>query len=317
MSRHPRHAAPESIDPELLAALPALRAAGRERPLTLTNLPAARALGAAELPTVADLARGGAIDVEECVTDTGRTAYVLRPPGPRVPRPAVFHIHGGGMVTGAARADLDQPGDWVTDLGVVVVSVEYRLAPEHPFPSGVEDCYAGLRWFAATREADGIVVAGVSAGGGLAAATALLARDRGGPVLRGQLLICPMLDDRTVPEPGEPPEELNTWDRWDNLLGWTALLGDARGGPDVSAYAAPARATDLTGLPPAYVDVGSADVFRDEDVAYASRLWAAGNRCELHVWPGGFHGSEFSVPHAPVSVAARAARTDWLRRLFG
>ncbi|GAA0807731.1 alpha/beta hydrolase [Spirilliplanes yamanashiensis] len=310
--RHPRHTAPETIDPVLLAALPGLRAAGRARPLTAGTLAAARALGAAEVPTVADLARGGRIRVEEHTTASGVPLYVLSPPGGPA-RAAVLHIHGGGMVAGAARADLTLASDWVEQLGVTVVSPEYRLAPEHPFPAGADDCFAALGW-TAERHAT-VVVAGVSAGGNLAAATALLARDRGGPALAGQLLVCPMLDDRTVPEPGEPPELHNTWDRWDNLFGWTALLGDARGTAGVSPYAAPARAR-VDGLPPAYLDVGSADVFLDEDVAYARRLWAAGVACELHVWAGGFHGFEFGVPDAPVSVAARRARTDWLRRLL-
>ena len=161
-----------------------------------------------------------------------------------------------------------------------------------------------------------LFVAGVSAGGGLAAATALLNRDRGGPALAGQILICPMLDDRNVAAPGEAPLPWATWGRTSNLTGWTALLGDARGGPDVPPYAAPARATDLSGLPPAYLDVGSADIFREEDIDYARRIWAAGGAADLHVWAGGFHAFETRVPGAAVSVAARQARIDWLRKML-
>ena len=202
----------------------------------------------------------------------------------------------------------------------MIVSVRYRLAPEHPYPSGVEDCHAALLWTvgqAAELGLDGrLVVAGFSAGGGLAAATALLNRDNGGPGLAGQLLVCPMLDDRNVAEPGEAPLDWATWGRTSNRTGWTALLGDARGGPDVPPYAAPARATDLAGLPPAYLDVGSADIFRDEDIDYARRIWAAGGAADLHVWAGGFHGFENQLPGAAVSVAARRARIDWLRKVL-
>jgi acetyl esterase/lipase len=221
------------------------------------------------------------------------------------------------MIAGDERSDLPAVLDWVEQAGVVLVSVGYRLAPEHPYPAGVEDCHAALTWTAAHADELGIdgrlVLAGASAGGGLAAATALLHRDRGGADLTGLMLICPMLDDRNVQAPVRPYE---TWSSVSNLTGWTALLGAARGGPDVPPYAAPARATDLSGLPPAFVDVGTADLFLDEDVAFAQRIWAAGGRADLHVWAGGFHGFEALVPDAAVSRAARAARITWLRRIL-
>jgi acetyl esterase/lipase len=143
-----------------------------------------------------------------------------------------------------------------------------------------------------------------------------MARDRGGPVLRGQMLLCPMLDDRNDTPSSVQMAGQGVWDRTANETGWTALLGAARGGPDVSPYAAPARATDLSGLPPAFVDVGSAETFRDEDVAYAERIWQAGGHAELHVWPGGFHGFDLLVPQAVISQEAKAARVRWLRRLL-
>lgn len=157
------------------------------------------------------------------------------------------------------------------------------------------------------------MIGGVSAGGGLAAATALLARDRGGPELAGQLLLCPMLDDRNSTHSAVELDGRGLWDRTANNVGWAAYLGDLR---DVPAYAAPARATDLSGLPPAFLDVGTAETFRDEVVAYASRLWEAGGEAELHVWPGGFHGFDALVPEARLSRAARAARLSWLQRLL-
>lgn len=191
--------------------------------------------------------------------------------------------------------------DLAVELASAVVSVEYRLAPEAPHPGPVEDCYAGLVWTAANAaqlaiDPERIVIAGASAGGGLSAAVALMARDRNGPTPCGQLLIYPMLDDRNDTLSSMQMAGIGVWDRTSNDTGWTALLGDARGGPDVSPYAAPARAADLSGLPPTFVDVGSAETFRDEDIAYASRIWAAGGRAELHVWPGCFHGFDALAP---------------------
>jgi acetyl esterase/lipase len=160
------------------------------------------------------------------------------------------------------------------------------------------------------------VLVGGSAGGGLAAALALLARDRRGPALAGQLLMCPMLDDRNDTPSAHQMAGGRTWNRQDNHVGWTALLGAARGGPDVPPHAAPARAADLSGLPPTYIDVGSVDTFRDEDVDYATRIWQAGGVAELHVWPGGFHGFDGMAPHARISQAAVSARASWLRRVL-
>ncbi len=210
--------------------------------------------------------------------------------------------------------------DWVETFGVTIVSVDYRLAPEHPHPTPSEDCYAGLLWTVEHAEELGIdprrlLVAGVSAGGGLAASLALMSRDRGGPALLGQLLICPMLDDRDDTESTRQFES-GPWNRSNNRVAWSALLGHDGAGPNTSAYAAPARAADLSGLPPTYLEVGSAEVFRDENVEYASRLWAAGVATELHVWAGGFH-CFWQIEHAAVSQAATSARDDWLGRLLG
>jgi acetyl esterase/lipase len=204
---------------------------------------------------------------------------------------------------------------------VVAVSVEYRLAPEDPHPAPVEDCYAGLRWtadHAAELGIDGarLVIAGASAGGGLAAGVVLLARARGGPPLLGQVLMCPMLDDRSRTPSSRELDGDCVWDQHANLIGWTALLGESVGGPDVHWSAAPARAADLAGLPPAYIDVGSVETFRDEDVEYASRIWQAGGVADLHVWAGGFHGFDTIAPDAAVSKMARSVRTEWLRRLL-
>ncbi|WP_232835406.1 alpha/beta hydrolase [Actinocorallia populi] len=295
--------------------------------LTPERIPLYRA-AAAEVRSrpAEEFTRDGAFAVQERAVPGPQGApevplLICRPTGAAGPTGVIYYIHGGGMVMGTNRHGADDLLDLALDLGMTLVSVEYRLAPEHPHPAPVEDCYAGLLW---TVEHAGelgldlgrVVVAGTSAGGGLAAAVSLLARDRGGPALAGQMLICPMLDDRNDTPSSIQMAGLGIWDRTCNDTGWTALLGDARGGPDVSPYAAPARAADLSGLPPAFVDVGSAETFRDEDVAYATRIWQAGGVAELHVWPGGCHGFDMLAPHAAISVEAREARLRWLRRVL-
>ena len=235
--------------------------------------------------------------------------------------PGFFHTHGGGMIIGDRFTGIDVMLDWVERFDGVCVSIEYRLAPEFPDPYPVEDCYAALLWTVEHAAELGIdparlLIAGGSAGGGLAAGTTLLARDRSGPALAGQVLMYPMIDDRNDTVSAHQVDGEGVWDRTSNDTGWDALLGDRRGTDDVSIYAAPSRATDLTGLPPAFIDVGTAEVFRDEDVAYASTIWACGGVAELHVWPGGFHGFDLMVPHAAISRAMTAARTAWVARLL-
>ena len=237
------------------------------------------------------------------------------------PAPVVLHFHGGGMMLGDRFAGMSGVLPWVVEHGAVAVTVDYRRAPEHPDPVPVEDCYAALLWVAGHAaelgaDPDRIVLVGASAGGGLAAGTALLARDRGGPALLGQLLICPMLDDRDQTVSMRQFDGVGAWDRGSIRTGWTALLGDRRATEDVSIYAAPARATDLSGLPPVFVDAGAAEVFRDEAVAFASAVWAAGGEAELHVWGGAFHGFHDIAPDSAVAKACIAARESWLRRLL-
>ncbi|MDF2991215.1 MAG: lipase [Microbacterium sp.] len=247
---------------------------------------------------------------------------VIEPRGRTGRGPGIFHTHGGGMIFGDRFTAVEGFAEWLHRYNAVMVSVEYRLAPEFPDPYPVEDCYAGLVWTAEHADDLGIesgrlLIAGGSAGGGLAAGVALLARDRQGPPLIGQLLMYPMLDDRDATVSTHQIEGVGVWDRGSNLLGWNALLGERRGTDDVSIYAAPARATDLSNLPPAFIDCGSAEVFRDEDVAYASAIWAAGGHAELHVWPGGFHAFEGFAPQAALSHDAIDARDRWIRRLLG
>ncbi|WP_078910172.1 alpha/beta hydrolase [Streptomyces sp. NRRL S-87] len=316
------------FDPELGAVLAAL---GDEaiRPLTPENLAERQAQDAAvrPRPTVGELADGGRFEVTELHAPGAAgapdvTLVSARPAGAPGPLPVLYYMHGGGMVVGNAWCVLPQLlRDVALPLGLAVVSVEYRLAPQVPHPGPVEDCYAGLVWVAEHADLlgfdpDRIVVGGKSAGGGLAAALALLTRDRGGPVPIGQLLLCPMLDDRGGTFSSHQMAGVDTWDRVSNATAWQALLGGPPGAPDVSPYAAPARATDLSGLPAAYIEVGSAETFRDEGVAYADALWKAGGQAELHVWPGAYHGFDSFAPDAALSRDACDARFRWLRRVL-
>jgi acetyl esterase/lipase len=234
-------------------------------------------------------------------------------------RPCLLHFHGGGYVAGKSAASEPALRPLALELDCVIVSVDYRLAPESPYPGAIDDCYATLAWanrFAAELGIDSarIGVMGESAGGGLAAALALLARDRGEYALRFQHLIYPMLDDRTgcVTAPNPETGEF-IWTPHNNRFGWRALLGHEPGIAGVSPYAAAARATDLSRLPPAYIAVPTLDLFLDEDIAYAHRLLRAGVEVELHVYPGGFHGFDL-WPAANVSQRARADSRAALRR---
>lgn len=232
--------------------------------------------------------------------------------------PCVVWIHGGGYVLGTYEGEDGRFDSWCPRFGCVGVSVEYRLAPETPYPGPLEDCYAALRWVHSSAgelgiDPDRIGIGGSSAGGGLAAGLALLARDRGEVPLRFQLLIYPMIDDRF----GNASHDwlVPVWPPASNRFGWAAYLGALSGTDDVPAYAAPSRATDLSGLPPAFVTVGTLDGFVDEDIEYAQRLNRAGVPVELHVHPGAPHGFELFAPQAAVAKRARAEMTDWLHRV--
>ncbi len=212
-------------------------------------------------------------------------------------RPVLLHIHGGGMIIGSAREMLNGPSSLAAGLGVPVASVEYRLAPEVRFPGPQEDCFAALRWLANEADALGIdpariVVVGESAGGGLAAAVAQMARDQGGPKLAGQVLVYPMLDHR-VGGTSDPWRNRHTgefvWTRESNQFGWESLRGDYRADDYRKGWFSPSLAEDLSGLPPAWIGVGNLDLFFDEDLDYARRLVDAGVPVELHAYPGAFH----------------------------
>ena len=235
------------------------------------------------------------------------------------PTSAVLFLHGGSMILGSVDHYDEIVQHQVADSGVPVLAVDYRLAPEHRHPVPVLDCFAGLRWLAEHAQELGvdptrIAVMGDSAGGGLAAGVAILARDRGGPAISHQLLFYPMLDDRPLTRDDEL-SAIATFTYDDNATGWYALLGEDCGGTSVPSSAAPARATDLHGLPPLYLDVGGADILCSQDVAYAHRLVDAGVPVELHVHPGAIHAFELYAPQAGVSQRARADRARVLRSL--
>lgn len=312
------------FDPELEAALV------RRRDEVVLEL------AAHEIPALRTRSAGPEV-VEAAVTGRFRTTVLtaagagrrpdvpvllVRPTSAVGPVPWFLHLHGGGLVTGTMWDDVVPLLDLAAEAGCAIASVGYRLAPEHQYPAALDDAETALTWLVANAGELGldpvrVVVEGISAGGGLAAALALLARDRGGPTLAGQLLACPMLDDRNDSASARQMAGHGAWDRTANATAWRAYLGDAAGGDDVPAHAAPARAGDLGGLPPTFVDVGSAETFRDEVVDYATRLWLAGCTAELHVWPGGFHGFDYFEPTAVLSRHAREARRQWLLRLLG
>lgn len=233
--------------------------------------------------------------------------------------PGIYHVHGGGLTAGTRFGGLDLVAEWVKEAEAVAVAVEYRLPPEHPHPAPIEDCYAGLVWMYEHAEELGIdprriMVEGQSAGGGIAASLALMARDKKGPPLCAQLLGVPMLDDRNNSVSCAQFPSGGSWNEAANKFAWSCLLGDRAGGEGVSPYASPARATDLSGLPPAFIDVSAAEPFRDEAVEYATRLWHHGIQAELHVWPGGPHAFDVVTPGAALSKTSISTRTAWVKR---
>lgn len=233
--------------------------------------------------------------------------------------PALLWIHGGGHVLGSVEEDDLVAAYFADSVQCVVVSVDYRLSPEHPFPSSLDDCYAALTWLATNCDELGvdpsrIAIGGVSAGGGLAAGLALLARDRSEVEVIFQLLVYPMLDDRNVEQSGDGVADTFVWTRENNLMGWEAYLARVPGGEAVSQYAAPARSDDLAGLPPAYIPVGELDLFVDENIEYGRRLIEAGVAAEIHVYPGGYHGFDIFGPDAVVSQRFTRDRDEALRR---
>ncbi|MGW3166864.1 alpha/beta hydrolase [Streptomyces sp. NPDC001142] len=319
-----QHRPAPPVDPELAGPLEEIL---RRRPPSL--LPemihadrkriAAMRLGDAEIERNG-VFTGSTVELSERDASGQVSLLIVRPTGAVGLVPVAYNIHGGGMVAGHNRsAELLPELDRAQELGMAVVSVNYRLAPEHPDPVPVEDCYAGLTWLMDHGPDWGldpgrVFLTGASAGAALAAGVALMVRDRHNWPLRGQLLLCPMFDDLVTSDSSRQMSGRGVWDSVSSVTGWTALLGERRGGADVSAYAAPARAASLSGLAPAYVEVGTYEALRDEALEYGRRLALAGGDVELHMWGGAFHSFDEWVPEARVSGTARRARADWILR---
>ncbi|HLU73851.1 MAG TPA: alpha/beta hydrolase [Nonomuraea sp.] len=243
----------------------------------------------------------------------GAPIPLLRPQKARGPLPVIMWFHGGGQVLGFAAQDAPWLKRLCAALGCAVAAVDYRLAPETPAPGAAEDGYTAYRWISDNASDLGldptrVGLAGQSGGGGIAAATALLVRDRGAATPLFQLLMYAMLDDRGTTDSSREITNIGIWDRSTNLLAWQAILGDRAGTADVTPYCAASRATDLTGLPPTFIGVGELDVFRDENLDYAARLRSCGVPVELHLYPGAYHAFDL---FAPRSRLAESFRHTW------
>lgn len=296
-------------------------------PLTPNLIIKAREYSLASRVSDEDIMRNGNFTFEEIkIPSLNKTPdipiIVCKPTATKGPYPVIYSIHGGGMVAGHYRTpELVSELNRAEVLQMAIVSPNYRLAPENPDPAPVEDCFKALTWLAENAasldiDPNKIVVSGNSAGGGLAAGVSLMARDKGGPSLIGQMLQCPMLDDRCDSFTHHQMKGVGLWDSTSNLTGWSALLGNRRGGDNVSYYAAPLRANDLSGLPPAFIDVGVLEALRDDSHQYANKIWQAGGDAELHIWSGAFHSFDQWVPDANVSKAAHEARISWMCRIL-
>jgi len=254
-------------------------------------------------------------------TGDGVFVRVHRPKRQRTGRPCLLWIHGGGYVLHGFEKDQDRIDRWVQAHDCVVVSPEYRLAPEHPFPAALDDCFDAYGWVLDHADELGVdrsrvTVGGMSAGGGLAASLAARVRDTGTSPFAHQMLIYPMLDDRADPYPSRSTP-CRRWSPDDNAFGWSAYLGEAAVAGALPDYAVPARMTDLVDLPSAFIGVGTCDIFRDESIGYALRLLAAGVEVELHVYPGAPHGFLRVAPDAGVSTQFESAITAFFRRALG
>jgi acetyl esterase len=311
------------IDPELAAIVDVLPK------MDLADPVAARQAFEAMLAGITfDIPGIETLDIEDRMVpghedDPDVSVRVYRPKGLEAGTraPGIVMIHGGGFVIGSVEVEHAGAAQLAISTGAVVVSVDYRLAPEHPYPAGLHDCYAALTYLHDEADALGVdparvALAGTSAGGGLAAATALLARDRGGPALCFQLLHIPELDDRLQTGSMRAFVDSPMWNRPLAVQSWQAYLGPLYGTADVPPYAAPARAADLSGLPPAYISTAENDPLRDEGITYAQRLLQAGVSVELHQFPGTFHGS-MVVTAAAVSRRAHREATVVLRQALG
>jgi acetyl esterase/lipase len=314
------------LDPELVAPLKGLMEATGGG-FDLSDIPATRAMVDAMLEAVnaeAPAIHGVAVEDRRVASHEAGVEVpvrIYRPDGASGALPVLVWMHPGGYVIGGIAMDDITLRQLAKDIGCAIVSVDYRLAPEHPYPAALEDCYGVLQWVGRQAEEQGfdagrIAIGGASAGGGLAAGLALAARDRDGVKPAFQLLIYPDIDDRGIEPASESVPENLFWSRENTRAGWNAYLAGKEDSPGVPAYAAAARAADLKGLPDAFIGVGTADMLLDENIDYAERMSAAGVAVELRVYPGAFHAFDAFAPMTRVAQAFAADRGEALRRAF-
>ena len=244
---------------------------------------------------------------------------LYRPANRSVPSPVLLWMHGGGLIMGSPELDDSFIPRFARETGILIVSVDYRLAPAHPFPTPLEDCYTALQWIQANAASLGIdpariAIGGESAGGGLAASLAQLAHDRGEVQPIFQMLVYPMIDDTSAIRANVPHTEWMTWDQKSNRFGWESYLRQPCGSAQTPPYAVASRRDDLTGLPPAWIGVGTIDLFYEEDMAYAEKLKRCGVDCELLVVPGALHGFDLLAPQLQIVQAFRESQIAALRK---
>lgn len=304
------------LDPDIRAALELFPFP----PINDETLPIMRPALAAPGPELSDRVVRSIVHAPGAAGSPDVALHVHQPADAVGDLPCLVWMHGGGLVMGVAGMDDARFDVWCTRHNMMAVSIEYRLAPETPFPGPFDDCYAALQYVADHAaelgiDADRIGVGGNSAGAGLAAVLALAARDRSGPTISSQLLIYPMIDDRQITESSS--WDVPIWPASSNAFGWKSYLGDTKGTDDVSPYAAAARATDLGGLPPTIIVVGGLDGFVDEDIDYARRLNNAGVPVEFHLYPGACHGFDAMVPNSAPALQLGHDVERWLDRHYG
>lgn len=310
------------LDSELAGAIAAFKPGDRLDPSRLLDTrKLLRILGEARCQQSPHIANASFENHTLAIADHSHalTVRITRPKDAVTERPGLLWMHGGGLIAGYVEQDDPILSHLASTVGCVIVSVDYRLAPEHPFPAAIEDCWYAYRWMRKHArslgiDADRIAVGGASAGGGLAAVLSLMARDRGFVPPLFQSLIYPMLDDRNMTASSHQIADLGIWDRDANVWAWRAYLAseDAGGRP----YAAAARAIDLSAMPPSFIAVGELDVFRDENIDFARRLIEAGSPTELHVYPGAYHAFDVLAPNAAITRSFLATWHAFVARMF-
>ncbi|KAL3674463.1 hypothetical protein V7S43_000411 [Phytophthora oleae] len=310
-------------DPELKRAID--NTSADRMPVHIDDLPAFREEASSDVSAELILALSpGSTHEERTITGPKGELQVsiFRPSGFDMSKqyPAILFYHPGGMISGNRFSGLAAFALYLDSCKAIIISPEYRLAPEHPAPIPFEDAYAAFKWTGESLadlciDPDRVLLAGTSGGGAICAAVALLARERGGPKVCGQLLVAPMLDDRTDSvSAGQFEDEKGLWSSRSNRFAWKCVLGSRCGTADVKDFEVPGRASHLSGLPLTFLEVGSAEVCRDEVVGYASKLWESGVQAELHVWPGGWHNFAAHAPDADVSKKALHTRHQWVEK---